>query len=496
MADMRKGVIPMLLCLCTCAAENTVASRMSSQTSTRPVYTELVPPDKLKEDLDFLFKTIEEVHPNMYAYIDKEEFDLLREELNKNIESSVNRLQFYKLAAPVVASLKNGHTFIKPPITFFQDYALKEGKFFPLEMQIEEARVILSKHSGPYDLPLGAEVLTIDDQVASEFLRKAASYSPSEGRAYNLAVLQRKSMLPFYLWLEKGSENSLGLEVKMSNGQGKKKYDIKALTYKEIVSYQKSLADKMETDVTSKPENSLYSHRYLQVHDTSIIEFNMFHDMQQFKEFLRQTFTEIHDNNVSNLIIDIRKNPGGSSSLGDELLKYLTDKPFRQFESVQIKMSRQLCKAHPGLRKSYPRAKMGSMVTMEGGFKQADNRPLRFKGRVFLLIGPKSASSSVSFASAMKHFHIGTLIGQETIDTPVNYGDIIYEKLPHSGLTFAVACKRFVCVGGKTDGRGLLPHYEIRQKQGDTSKSVDTVLQFTLDLIRDDGTVLDMRMVN
>ncbi len=495
MTNIHKVVIPMLLCLC--AAGTSTGSKTPSQQSSSPTYTEIVPREKLKKDLDFLFETIAEVHPNMYAYTCKEEFDLLREKLYETVNRPMNRLLFYKLVAPVVTSLKNGHTFIKPPIVFFQDYALKGGKFFPLEMQIEETRVILSQYSSPYEMPLGAEVLVIDDQAASEFLRKAARYSPSEGRAYNLAMLQRKSILPFYLWLEKGSEDSMSLVLKKSDGQGNK-YNVKALTHEEIVSYQKSRADKVEKETESKSnsQNPWYSYRYLQQPGTGIIEFNLFHDMQRFKEFLRQTFTEIHDNNVSNLIIDIRKNPGGSSSLGDELLKYLTDKPFRQFENVQVKMSRQLRKAQPNLRKSYPLAKIGSTVTMEGDFKQAKDRPLQFKGHVFLLIGPKTASSSVSFASAVKHFGIGILIGQETIDTPVNYGDIIYEKLPHSGLTFAVACKRFVCAGGKADGQGLRPHYEVRQKLEDTAKSVDTILEFTLNHISGAGTVSDKKMMN
>jgi hypothetical protein len=494
---MREVVIPIILLLCSCAAGNSVASRTPDQKSIQSEYTELVSAEKLKEDLDFLFRTIEEVHPNMYAYTSKEELNPLREGLYENVKRPMNRLQFYKLVAPVVASLKNGHTFIRPPIAFFQDYARKGGAYFPMEMQIDETRVILSECSGPYNLPLGVEVLTIDDQKASDFLRKAARYTPSEGRAYNLAMLQRKSMLPFYVWLEKGDEASLSLEIKMSDGSIKK-FDVKALAFDELVSYQKGRADRepAKTESASEPENQWYSYRYVREHDVGIIEFNLFHDMQKFQEFLRQTFTEIRDHNVSNLIIDIRKNPGGSSSLGDELLKYLTDKPFRQFESVQIKLSRQLYKVHPHFKRSYLHAKIGSTVTTEGGFKQAEDHPLQFEGRVFLLIGPKSASSSVSFASAIKHFHIGTLVGRETVDTPVNYGDIIYEKLPNSGLTLAVACKRFVCAGGKADGRGLMPHYEVRQKPEDTANGIDTVLEFTLDLIKNSGTEPNTQLVN
>jgi C-terminal processing protease CtpA/Prc len=211
----------------------------------------------------------------------------------------------------------------------------------------------------------------------------------------------------------------------------------------------------------------------------------MFHDMEQFNKFLKEAFTKIRGQNVSSLIVDIRKNPGGSSSLGDELLRYLTDKPFRQFEKVEIKVSRQILEAQSHIRKVYPDAAIGSTVTREGEFRKPEDNPLRFKGRVYVLIGPNSASSSVCFASAVKHFHIGKLVGQETIDTTVNYGDCIRNELPNCGLYFSVACKYFVEAGGKPDGRGVLPDYKVKQKPEDTARGVDTTLQFTLDLIKE-----------
>ena len=450
-----------------------------------PSYLKPITPGKLKEDLDFLFKTIEEVHPNMHAYTSKEEFDPLQKQLYKSVNHPMNRIEFYKLTAPVVASLKNGHTFIGPPSIDFQEYAKKGGKIFTLGLYCDEESVILSDYHGPLGLSTGVEVLTIDNQNAKEFLIKTAKYFAAEGKTYNLAMLQRKGHLPMFLWLEKGNVDSLILQIKPNDGDVKK-YDIKALGYEELKNYRKKKVNKAEskTNSVSKPVNQSYSYRYISEYDTGLIEFNNFRDMEQFRKFLKETFTKMRDKNVTSLIIDIRKNPGGSSSLGDELLKYLTDKPFRQFEKIQIKISRQLFKNKSGLKKLYPDAAIGSTVTHEGEFKKPQDNPLRFKGRVFTLIGPKSASSSVSFASAVKRYQIGTLIGQETVDTPVSYGDCIYEVLPSSGLRFSTACKYFVDAGGKPDGRGVIPDYEVKQKPQDSAKGIDTVLQFTLNLIK------------
>jgi C-terminal processing protease CtpA/Prc len=448
----------------------------------QPAYLKVIPPDKLKEDLDFLFKTIEEIHPNMYAYTSKKEFEPVKNQLYEKISKSMNRLAFYKAIAPVVASLKSGHTFLQPPFEFFQNYAKAGGKYFPIEIQIDEESVILTEYQGPYALPIGAEVLTFDSISAIEFLRKAARYMPSENRPYNFAMIQQKSLFPFYLWLEKNNSDILDLRLKTTDGRIEQ-FQLKALSYKELANYQKSSSGKTET--ISPNNNTQYAYRHIQDYNVGLIEFNSFDNRKSFLEFLQNTFEKIREQNIRELIIDIRKNPGGNSTLGDDLLKYLTDKPFLQFEKIDIKVSEQLLKEQAGI----PDAAMGSIVSIDKDLEiKPEENNLRFGGKIFVLIGPESASSSVSFASAVKHFHIGTLIGQETTDTPVNYGDCVLCKMPNSGLDFNVACKRFVCAGGKPDGRGVIPDYEVKQIPQDTAKSIDTTLEFALNLIKENSS--------
>ncbi len=444
-------------------------------------YAKLFAPNELKEDLDFLFKTIEEVHPNMYAYIPEREFSKLRGQLYRQIREPISRLEFYKAIAPVVASLKNGHTFMEAPRGAFEEYLRKGGKIFPLELHWDGTAVILKSCISSPELPIGGEVLTIDNQNAKEFLIRTARYFPTENKAYSLGFLEREKNLPMFLWLEKGNSESLTLHIKTIAGSVKK-YVIKALNQKEIES--QAAIDKSESSSIPSRMSPAYFYRYITEHNVGLVEFNSFADLPKFRIFLDETFRKLKDQNVSTLIIDIRTNPGGSSSLGDEFLKYLTDKPFRQFETMELKISRQMCERYKWVRQQDPTVKIGSIRVSELNFIEPGQNDLRFEGEVFLLMGPITGSSAVSFAQAMKHFGIGTLVGRETEDTPVNYGEIIMNTLPHTDLLFSVACKRFVCAGAKENGRGVIPDYEVKQEPQDTGKGVDTLLQFTLDLIK------------
>jgi len=57
--------------------------------------------------------------------------------------------------------------------------------------------------------------------------------------------------------------------------------------------------------------------------------------------FLSGVFSYLKENKTKSLIIDMRANGGGNSSMGDELIDYLTSKPWTQFGNYTRKYSEQ-----------------------------------------------------------------------------------------------------------------------------------------------------------
>lgn len=485
---MKKAYWAFLLALACCLPRSGVSIAAPDNKAKRAevgICSELVPPDKLKEDLDFLFKTIEDVHPNMYAYISEAEFAPHRENLYRQIDRPMTRLKFYKQVAPVLAKLKNGHTFVYPFTKEFKEYLEKGGKIFPLAIRHDGEDIILVRHYGSESLPMGGTILTIGGEDARQKMARFATYVAAECRETNPAILERDEMLWSLLWLEYGAAHILSIRIRGPGGTIKD-YAIRAVTPEE------AKAIRSEMGLRAKKR---YIYRHLREYDTGIIEITSFTSTEQarFEQFLRNTFLEIQEKGVSNLIIDIRQNPGGDSRLSSMLLGYLTEKPIREFEEFGIKFSPQLCKAKPEYREALQRAfpersfEIGSYVTFSAKdwpAQQPEENPLSFGGRTFVLVGPQTASTSVMFASAIRGLSVGTLVGAETMDTTSLYGECFNITLPNTGVQASVACKYFLLVGGKDDGRGLLPDYEVIQEPEDTAKGVDTALHFTLDLIQ------------
>ncbi len=66
-------------------------------------------------DIDYLVKTIEEVHPNPYFYISREDFYAHRDTIKELIQRDITRDSLYSILTPFVRLLNDGHTQIKFP---------------------------------------------------------------------------------------------------------------------------------------------------------------------------------------------------------------------------------------------------------------------------------------------------------------------------------------------------------------------------------------------
>ena len=460
-----------------------VGAQPQTEPATQTIFSESVSPNKLKADLDFLFRTIEEVHPNMYAYTSREEFVAYRDELYRRITQPMTRVEFYKEVAPAVAKLKNGHTYVYPFVKEFQKHVKSGGKIYPICLSVVGEDVILAKNCGMEDLPVGGKVLQIEGVDARETAMRYASYIAAECRDSNPNILSRSKVFWSLLWLEHGDTKALNIRIRDATGR-EKDYSVKPIAFKKAM--------ERETTTASAKEEP-YAYRRLPDSSTGLMKIRYFNDPKKVGSFLDQTFEDIKEQEIQSLIIDIRGNPGGNSMVADALLRFLTCKPIRQFDEFGIKFSKQYCKAKPGVLEQFQKHLLGKNLK-EGSFFRAKAKdfpiespnpanPLRFNGQTFVLIDGLVASTSVSFASAIRGHGVGKLIGTETMDTTSLYGECFPVTLPNTGMLVSISCKYFVCAGGKDDQRGLLPDYEVKQKQEDTVRGVDTVMQFTLELI-------------
>ncbi|HVP36349.1 MAG TPA: S41 family peptidase [Terriglobales bacterium] len=446
-------------------------------------------PAQLKADLDFMFETLEAVHPNLYAYTNVSVIKKERENVKLRLNRPMTRIEFYKELAPLVALLKDGHTSVYSPYEEWEQYKKQGGLLFPFAVEITASHTyIQANYSTDTSITTGTELLSINGKSIQEIGTELTSYISGERQAFKNQLLSNG--FGYRLWSTYRWEGPFEVSIK---------------TKRELPYFTKvpgiTIEDlKIKLNQTKKQKPEYYTYRYLPEFRAGLIDFLSFSDYNRFKEFLEKTFTQMKAEGAENLIIDIRKNGGGNSTLGDLLLTYLTDKPFNQISQMDIKVSKQIKHyyrhflpwyirwlplqwIHPFGRKLWSTPEGGIATWEEKPVKPKTNK-LLFTGKTYVLIGSNTFSSASMFASAVKDYQIGTLIGEETGGLATSYGDVYSFDLPDTRISVGVSHKRFVRPNGQDDGHGVLPDYEASENPEDMDKGIDTVLEFTKQLIK------------
>lgn len=152
---------------------------------------------------------------------------------------------------------------------------------------------------------------------------------------------------------------------------------------------------------------------------------------------------------LSNLIVDVRENGGGSSGNGKKICEYLIHKPQPHCVSPDWEI--------------IPRKEV-------------------YKGKLFLLTSIYTFSAAESFTLDLKEsgnvIIIGEGTGGDTGNRPRTFHTTngIYFRLPTREPSFSPN-------GFPMEGKSIMPHYEVYQSVNDFMKNLDTVLDFTLQMI-------------
>jgi hypothetical protein len=329
-----------------------------------------IPKQLVLNDINFLIKTIEQVHPAPYNSITKEEFYYLADSVIRSIQVDITRKELLNKLTPLLESLNDGHTSIKFP-----------------EISKEQ-----------------------DNQ--SNFIKEHIDS-----------------------------------------------------------------AEKITFDIFNINTGYIF-----------IKDFVM--DKNDFKEELESIFKQIQQDSLTNLIIDIRNNPGGNSELADILTSYVYDKPYKANSKIIVKRSEQYCTYlrgyfswwfRPFLKfikqiEDYKNTSVGDIYVDVKGNKNPINTKYRFKGKKYLLINSNTFSTALGFATVFKDYDIGEIIGEPTKSEVNEFGDIYPFDLPNSGLWIWCSAKRYIRPSGDMTEGGLEPDIFVKDEN-------DEILKYTIEWI-------------
>ena len=439
-------------------------------------------------DLEYLFNTIEAVHPNPYASTSREAIARERAKIVPKLAHPMSRLAFYRLLAPLVADLNDEHTTLFPPT---EETLMGTTMIFPIQPIIWENRIFVrANYSTNMNLQPGTEILSINGMSSRKLLDELFRLGGSgKSREYGMYLTER--VFGVMLWVGPGYKSPFHLKIRKHG----KIFDESVDGVTKAVVRQKEGA--MNTAAGSTP----YSFRVLDNGKVALLEVRGFTDTAEIAPFLEQTFLEIKNRDIRAVIVDLRNNDGGFPFISDFLLSYLTRKPVSQFSSAEVKVSvqskeclmdasRTVDELPPLYRDQYFAelgAVPGHVLTFQG--IAVPPTPLALTGKLYVLTGRGTLSAAALLAAAIKDRHLGMLVGTPTggVDTA---GPCPFQ-LPRTKLTGTIARAHLVLANGEKWDRGVDPDILVQTRPADILAGEDPVLERVLTLIHSGTTKHD-----
>jgi hypothetical protein len=415
-------------------------------------------PSELILDIDSLNKKILEIHPNPFTKIDSITYFKEISRIKLSIDKPLTGDEFYRLLAPITIKIGDGHTGLNPD----QNQMIISKLRFPFDVFIQDKHMfIIKNYSVNNEILAGSEILKINGIATNEILSTLLKYIPGESERFTMAAME--NFFPMAYRFVYGDCNKFSVEIKRS---GKVDiYEVNTLTNE-----QQKISENL------KPSRLYFKN------NVAVIDLRNF-SSSDFTAFIDSVFTQISNKNVGSLIIDLRYNGGGEASLADSLISYLTPNEYQSMQSDLIKISYTTTDYIQQLQSMNWGEKRGRFYVCSGMTIKPINRRGFFNGSIYVLTSSMTYSTAGFFANVVKCYKIGTIIGSETGQPMIAYGDTYNYFLPNSNLSCAIAKQKFVLCCARTEGQGVIPDYIIKPNLTDRLKGIDTEMNFTLRLI-------------
>jgi len=478
----------------TCIVASVLTCVASGCTSpirrTEPLAEARISAEAARADLDFLYRSLQSAHYNLYVHRPKSQYDAYFRQIRSRLSEPKSRLDLVRELQPFVAFGKIGHARIEFPVSEYVGAAQEGGTVLPFDIRVDGDRVFVT-HSYLQDSRIrpGVELLTFDEQPVQEIVEEISRFVSGE-RPY-MVQAQLERFFPRWLWLARGDIGQLRVSGRTADDE-RFVETISGLPIAQVEPVKSEW-----TEALSTREVRLIDERtaYLRPGPFYNIGGGDPMNLDEFRHFIDEAFQKILTANPQTLIIDVRDNPGGDNSFSDLMVTWFANGPFCFSDDFSIKASAEIRELYQKLSAesadekdivaqmyhAMKDKKNGEIVRFE--LPRVSPRQDRFRGQVFLLVNRHSYSNAASLAGMVQDYGFAKIIGEETADLPTSYASSAQFTLPNSGLVVTYPKGYFVRPNGDKSLRGVVPDFPIAQAV--VNEGPDAVLRAALEAIDD-----------
>lgn len=499
--------------------------------------------EAIRKDIDFTFKKIEKLHPNLYWFISKEELNRKVDSIKNSITEPLTSKEFYFILSPLVSEIRQGHNAVNFPLEKFEKEEYEErfkyttNDFTKLEFERIEDKIIVSDVFDSIKTLKYAEVLKIDTFEVQELLNKYNFLRSSDG--FNTSFYERREglFLPSYYRIENPTLDSVTLTLKVNNSVfdttfyreiDSTKLDKKRIHKKEEKKKEEKEKTEESDSLTKKKDENKPNH--IRGYDKKTKRFTrnyeFFKDSSvgylKIRGFVNGPFDELYDEffeyvdsaNSSTVILDLRNNLGGRLNEIHYLMEYLALEKFITIEPMEANTAIPRTNAlwssnnQPVLillksivtpflyayEKSTSKKKNGVFYHKMKSSKLTEPKENAFKGKLYVLVNGNSFSASSIISSNLQGSGRATIVGEETGGTFNGTVAGVFKpiKLPNSKLVVQFGLGMIKAPYTESpDGLGVIPDITILPTLSHRKNGIDTELEWILNEVEKNKKILD-----
>jgi C-terminal processing protease CtpA/Prc len=453
-------------------------------------------PAEAQADFDLMRRALEEAHGGLYRFSTKAEMDKAFEAQRAKLSRPAPKLEFLAVVAETLAKIRCGHTGAQPDNEFRT--AAENAPRFPLRVLIEGRRLMVLVNGTPNDQTIrpGMEILEINGRKSSDILNRILPMKSADGdiETGKLMQIQRRFGRDYWMLVEQAGEFTVKARDANGNTVTAKLIGVKETDWAPDRNPVNAEAQANMPKLEWSREN--LSLRFLKDPDIAQIRIRGFSG-DDYPQWIENTFKTLREKGTRTLILDLRGNGGGADMYGAMLVSYLTDKPFRYFDHINVKTISPSFKEHSDWRADGesrlregmdPNPAGGYFVTAKRHPGVAEQQPGKypFLGKVFVLIDGGTFSTAADFCAVTHHLKRATFIGEETGGGYYgnNSGMGVTLTLPNSKTRVSIPMYEYWNAVPGYDGkrRGTKPDHLVETKAANWLRGVDEQLELALKL--------------
>ena len=445
-------------------------------------------PEQLRTDFIRFRTALNEVHPAPYQYTSKATFDSLFAATEARLNHPMTQQMFYKTMIPLLVALKDGHVkWI--PAGQDEHYPFHTDKLFPLKLYVVGNKAWVVGSYGAETVPNGVELTRINGKSVADVIQELVpNMTFADGHTVNGKYDDLNQFFAGYYATFIAAPDTHDVSYRSKNEE--KTIRIPSVTLDQIKTYQEK-----HKPAKQRPFRLAFTDN----RTTAVMTIERFWDdkkEQDYREFLKESFRELNEKQVQNLVLDLRNNEGGEEKYGLLLYQYLTEKPFRYYDHIRVRQKKSY--SFPAWTpKIYRKFKWlvvrkrgdGYVFTKQPGLKIQKPKRDAFHGKLLVLVNGLSFSVTTELAARMHADKRAVFVGQETGGGYAgdNSGIFTVTQLPNSKIDLGIGMFGYRMANLPDDlkpGQGIIPDYTVVPTVDDVLTNNDRAMKQALQLIQ------------